>query len=173
MSLNNLPVRLAATAAHPPPLLPSLPESHERGLVSPDTNLALVGDAGEVFPVLPSLEAAEDGAVIASLSPEPLQFGPGAAAAAAGGPTNHQFWLKDAKIAEDLFTVRSHLVFPSIQSQLTLHLQIHRSAKHLAEFVCTCRREIAPPKMSMRQLVLVRTNVLSTVYHHQSKLLSS
>lgn len=26
---------------------------------------------------------------------------------AAAGPSNHQFWLKDAKIAEDLFTVRT------------------------------------------------------------------
>lgn len=29
---------------------------------------------------------------------------------AAVGPSNHQFWLKDAKIAEDLFTVRNALL---------------------------------------------------------------
>lgn len=33
---------------------------------------------------------------------------PGLGIQAANGPSNHQFWLKDAKVAEELFTVSLH-----------------------------------------------------------------
>lgn len=110
MSLNNLPVRLAAAPAatatscrpSPPPSL--FPKSQEKVIASPDANgLPLVGDAAA------GQQESDGGAVFGSLSPESLPLGPGAA----GTSANHQFWLKDAKIAEDLFTVRLSSSCPS------------------------------------------------------------
>lgn len=102
MSLNNLPIRSAAAARRPP--LPP-PQPQREILTTPDTNQSLVVGAGDDNLTLPSNEP-EDVEEVASPSPEHVRLD---AAAAAEGPSNHQFWLKDAKIAEDLFTVFSSL----------------------------------------------------------------
>lgn len=103
MSLNNLPIRAAvATRRPPPPPPPPQPQPQQETLTTPDTNQSLIVGAGDDSLTLPSIDA-EDAVEIASLSPEHVRLD--AATAAAEGPNNHQFWLKDAKIAEDLFTV--------------------------------------------------------------------
>ncbi|KAF3768698.1 hypothetical protein M406DRAFT_71682 [Cryphonectria parasitica EP155] len=89
-----LPIRLAASRHEEPSTTPETPPTH--------------GDADLTTAPHPLAAAAEHGLISVVPSSE-LKF------EAAAGPSNHQFWLKDAKIAEDLFT-------------------IHRSAKHLVEF---------------------------------------
>lgn len=164
MSFKPIPIRLAAGARRP--WQPSASHSQEEHVAAPsEANLSLVGDAGDDSPAFPSVET-EDAEEVATQSPDHVRLEAAAAAATVGAPSsNHQFWLKEAKIAEDLFTVCSSnlwLIFDSRTRFLTF-VQIHRSAKHLAEFVCTCRREFAPLKMSQRHLLLVRTNVSSNI----------
>lgn len=132
MSLNSLPIRSAGNARRPSQhTTPQPSSSHVDLAVSPEPNLSLVGDAGDDSHASPSIEAdpehdpeqehdPEDGAVVAPLYPEHFRLDTAAAAAAtavasSGSSSNHQFWLKDAKIAEDLFTVSS--VIPRVESR--------------------------------------------------------
>lgn len=91
MSLIPLPIRLAAVAPG---------ESQEETTAIPGIDhSAAAGDAGHDPPALPVGDPNQ-----IPTSPEDLRLDD-----TTTGLTNHQFWLKDAKIAEDLFTVCYHL----------------------------------------------------------------
>lgn len=161
MSSFHLPIRLAAagsplpreeTTATPETPSPSgfglglgpgpsgaPPPAHISGpLISPSPLIAEYGD---------SVKNGQNGDLITFKASDEIRK------EAAAGSSNHQFWLKDAKIAEDLFTVGSFLTAmtpPPPPSRddgadvikyrpllvLTI-IQIHRSARHLLEFVST------------------------------------
>lgn len=103
MSLIPLPIRLAAASSKQEEIS-SIPE--EPVPFGPGLDLPLGGAPPP--PLIPSPLIAENGDSVSNgQSGDPLP--PGAPSElridAAAGSTNHQFWLKDAKIAEDLFTV--------------------------------------------------------------------
>lgn len=96
MSLIPLPIRLAAA----PP--------QKEATATPETPSIHTGDAG-LGPTPSPLVTDNSDAVPVLASPE-LRL------EAAAGSANHQFWLKDAKIAEDLFTVSFTCPFESFRS---------------------------------------------------------
>lgn len=87
MSRMPLPIRLAAAPLpqEETTATPETPSIYTGGARPGPSPSPLVAEAGDAVPLLASPELRLE---------------------AAAGPSNHQFWLKDAKIAEDLFTVR-------------------------------------------------------------------
>lgn len=111
MSLFPLPIRLAATSSSTQ-VQEKIPATLEESTpFGPGPALALCPGGAPLLPLISGSLIAENG--------DSVSNGPGSDALpdeheapsefrldAATGSTNHQFWLKDARIAEDLFTVR-------------------------------------------------------------------
>lgn len=127
MSLSQLPIRLAAavpTLQEEESLTPEEPSipGPSRG-AGHGSGLGLLSGDGQPQPGLPgplNVENGENGSNFHSS--DALAFGSASDLFVDGGAvsSNHQFWLKDAKIAEDLFTVShdSMAVFTVLKPQL-------------------------------------------------------